>query len=128
MMSLAELVAQSGIAHREAAGGGMFWLSIDASAMRIEFAAFEDGDRVRLLFRFGEQPVDTSADLLTYYLQLNSDMSLFRLYLAENNRLYLSGSYTRAGLEIAEFEWLVREFAQYCDYLYPNLVVELAPG
>ena len=62
-------------------------------------------------------------ELLAYYLQLNSDMSLAGLYLAEDARLYLAGAYPLEGLDAAGFEWLVTTFGESCDYLYPDLVV-----
>lgn len=124
MKTLTELVQEASFAHRAAAGGQMFWLTFEGASFTIEFAAFEEQGMLRLLFRFGDEPVDTTADLLTYYLQLNSDMSLGGLYLAEDDRLYLAAAFPLEGLDAAGFEWLVATFGESCDYLYPDLVVD----
>lgn len=124
MTSLASLIETSGVSWRPGATPAVRWLSIDGSSMRIELAAIEEGTHMRFLFVFGDAPVDTSADLLVYYLQLNSDMSLFRLFLRPDNRICLTGRYAIDALDPAGFRWLAEEFAQYCDYYYPDLVVE----
>lgn len=108
-----------GISWENGENSGIWWLSLGSDTRAFRCALHLEGHWVFLLFRFADTPLTEKHSL--YLLDLNDQLSIFKFFLDEKNRLCIGVHWPANFLTLETMGYLIHQLGQNVDYFFDHI-------
>jgi hypothetical protein len=117
-----------GVSWERGKNPGVWWVSLGSDKRIFRCAVELNPEWVSLLFRFSDTPLPPLANLALYLLDLNDQLSIFKFFCDEWDRIYIGMHWPVEFLTLETLGYLVHEMGSNVDFFYDHIQEFLETG